>query len=89
MSGDNMAKIAASLSEAQRRCLLAMTERWQRPGRATFNATAADSLRYSRYPIVTSAGVGRTLATAHTEYRLLPLGVSVRGHLLMAEGGDA
>lgn len=66
---------AQALSPAQCKCLMLLTEHWQRPSRATFTHGAAYSLHWQgRRNFVDVARVGPTRERQHDEFRLLPLG---------------
>lgn len=78
--------IARGLTEAQRRALLAMTDRWQRPARDTFTFGAAWGLCWIRPAIVDRCRIGATVRHAHDEFRILPLGEQVRDYLLSQQG---
>lgn len=90
---DDIAKLAAGLSPAQRRALVNMSADWQFAGKATFNANGAWSLHWAK-------GVGGRGALAEMEsrkdgrwsrkgYRLTPLGLALRAHLEGASHGQA
>lgn len=81
---DDVAEIAASLTEAQRKACLAMTDRGQFPGRDTFTEPGSWSL-HSISPEVCR----RTYVNTQTErsskwraaYFLTPLGLALRAYL--------
>lgn len=81
----DIADIAAGLSEAQRRAVLAMSERASFPSRKTFAASTAYALFNHPAEIVLAARVNvqtNRSSKWRDAYYLTPLGLSVRAHLL-------
>lgn len=81
-------QVAEGLTGAQRKALLAMTDRWQRPSRSTFTHGAAWGLHWNRPMLADRARVGRTMANAHDEFRLTDTGLALRDYLLDSGGCD-
>jgi len=88
---DEVAKIASGLTGGAARACKAMTDEWQFCGKATFNANGAWALHWAK-------GCGGRGAIAEREgqkdgkwsrdaYRLTPLGIAVRNHLIEEEKG--
>jgi len=82
-------EIAGSVTAGMRRALFAMSAEWQFPGNATFNATGAHCLVYMRKPPLAELSQQRTSERANARwriaFRLTPLGLAVKAHLLATE----
>jgi hypothetical protein len=81
----DIAKLAASLTEAQRRAVLAMDAEPRLPGRETFNAKSAWALCWMPKGLYSYEGWELAKRTYHdgrrSAYHLTDLGLALRAHL--------
>lgn len=79
---DEVEKIARLLTKGAVRACKRMSEEWQYPGRETFSANGA----WFVWLAIGKQLCDRRITLGRAQYRLTPLGLRVRDHLLNQKG---